>query len=150
MSSSNRLTRRCPSCGSDLRTNVRFCPRCGNKILPASDSKEVGHKDKIENRSVTKLSTNPTVEVKPKVPIVPKVEVPSASSSDGRKEVVEKRVATDKELDEKGLRPKVEKIRQVSNVVLDEAAIDPSLRFLLIASLIFIVFIVLLLLHKLI
>jgi|GEM_PF-2150352 len=39
------------------------------------------------------------------------------------------------------LRPRVEKLREVSTVVLDEAADDPGLRFVIIAALLFLLFI---------
>jgi zinc-ribbon domain len=47
---------------------------------------------------------------------------------------------------EEKLAPRVEKIRQTSAGVLDEAAIDPSLRFVLVAAAIFVLFLILLLL----
>jgi hypothetical protein len=43
---------------------------------------------------------------------------------------------------------RVEKLRKVSSVVIDEAAYDPSLRFLLVAACLFLLFIVLLILSK--
>ena len=43
---------------------------------------------------------------------------------------------------------RVEKIRHVSNVVIEEASYDPSLRFVLVALALFVVFIVLLVLSK--
>ena len=43
---------------------------------------------------------------------------------------------------------RVEKIRQVSSVVIEEASYDPSLRFVLVALVLFIVFIILLVLSK--
>ncbi|HEY6045559.1 MAG TPA: zinc ribbon domain-containing protein [Pyrinomonadaceae bacterium] len=43
---------------------------------------------------------------------------------------------------------RVEKIRQVSNVVIEEASYDPSLRFVLVALGLFVVFIILLVLSK--
>jgi hypothetical protein len=46
---------------------------------------------------------------------------------------------------EENLLPRVERLRQASNVVLDEAAYDPSLRFVLIALALFLVFLALLL-----
>ena len=49
---------------------------------------------------------------------------------------------------EESLLPRVEKLRQASNVVLDEASYDPSLRFVLIAIALFLVFLVLLLASK--
>ena len=48
------------------------------------------------------------------------------------------------------VRGRVEQIRKVSSVVLDQAAYDPSLRFLLVAAAFFILFIVLVILSKVI
>ena len=42
----------------------------------------------------------------------------------------------------------MDKLRRVSSVVIDQAAYDPSLRFLLVAAVLFVVFIVLLILSK--
>ena len=47
-----------------------------------------------------------------------------------------------------GVRGRVEKLRKVSSVVIDQAAYDPSLRFLLVAAVLFLLFIVLLILSK--
>jgi uncharacterized membrane protein YvbJ len=44
----------------------------------------------------------------------------------------------------------VEKWRQISTTVLDEAAYDPSLRFVLVAAVLFILFLVILILSELI
>lgn len=46
------------------------------------------------------------------------------------------------------VRERVEKIRHVSSVVIDQAAYDPSLRFLLVAALLFLLFIVLVIFSK--
>ena len=48
------------------------------------------------------------------------------------------------------VRGRVEKLRKVSSVVLDQAAYDPSLRFLLVAAVLFLLFLVLLILSKVI
>jgi len=45
---------------------------------------------------------------------------------------------------------RVQKMRQISNVVLDEAGYDPSLRFVLVAAALFLLFLLVLLLNKLI
>jgi hypothetical protein len=45
---------------------------------------------------------------------------------------------------------RVEKFRQMSTAVIDEAAYDPSLRFVLVAGALFVLFLVLLLLSELI
>jgi len=42
----------------------------------------------------------------------------------------------------------VEKLRKVSSVVIDQAAYDPSLRFLLVAAALFVLFLILLILSK--
>ena len=46
------------------------------------------------------------------------------------------------------MRPRVDKLRRVSSVVLDEAAYDPSVRFVLVVGVLFVLFLVLLLLSK--
>jgi hypothetical protein len=45
---------------------------------------------------------------------------------------------------------RVEKFRQISGAMIDEAAYDPSLRFVLVAAVLFVLFLVLLLLSELI
>lgn len=47
-----------------------------------------------------------------------------------------------------GVKARVEKIRHVSSVVIDQAAYDPSVRFLLVAAALFLLFLVLLILSK--
>jgi len=49
-----------------------------------------------------------------------------------------------------GVRERVEKLRKVSSMVIDQAAYDPSLRFLLVAAGMFLLFLVLLILSKVI
>ena len=48
------------------------------------------------------------------------------------------------------VRERVEKIKHVSSVMIDQAAYDPSLRFLLVAAVLFVLFLVLLILSKII
>jgi hypothetical protein len=49
-----------------------------------------------------------------------------------------------------GVKGRVEKLRHVSSVVFDQAAYDPSLRFLLVAAALFLLFLVLLIMSKVI
>jgi hypothetical protein len=49
-----------------------------------------------------------------------------------------------------GVKGRVEKLRHVSSVVIDQAAYDPSLRFLLVAAALFLLFLVLLIMSKVI
>lgn len=46
------------------------------------------------------------------------------------------------------VRHRVEKIKHVSSVVIDQAAYDPSLRFLLVAAVLFVLFLVLVIISK--
>ncbi len=55
--------------------------------------------------------------------------------------------AARRELEEVVL-PQVQKLRQVSSVVLEEASYDPSLRFVLVAIVLFVIFLVLLVLSE--
>lgn len=48
------------------------------------------------------------------------------------------------------VRDRVEKIKHVSTVMIDQASYDPSLRFLLVAGVIFVLFLILLILSKMI
>lgn len=48
------------------------------------------------------------------------------------------------------VRERVENIKHVSSVLIDQAAYDPSLRFLLVAAVLFVLFLVLLVLSKVI
>ena len=49
---------------------------------------------------------------------------------------------------DEGVRARVEKFRKVSTIMIDQAAYDPSLRFLLVAAVLFLLFLVLLILSK--
>jgi hypothetical protein len=51
---------------------------------------------------------------------------------------------------QEGVKGRVEKLRHVSSVVIDQAAYDPSLRFLLVAAAMFLLFLVLLIMSKVI
>ena len=55
-----------------------------------------------------------------------------------------------RDLPEGGVRPQFEKVRKASSVVIDEATYDPSVRFVLVAAVLFVLFLVILLLSKMI
>jgi uncharacterized Zn finger protein (UPF0148 family) len=48
------------------------------------------------------------------------------------------------------VRERMEKIKHVSSVMIDQAAYDPSLRFLLVAAVLFVLFVILVILSKVI
>ena len=53
-------------------------------------------------------------------------------------------------LPERSGRPQVEKLRKASSVIINEASYDASLRFVLVAAVLFVLFLVILLLSKII
>jgi cobalamin biosynthesis Mg chelatase CobN len=78
-------------------------------------------------------------------------EAGSASKSQGALGVVGARIqrATTLARDVEGdVVHRVQKVREISSVVLDEAGYDPSLRFVLVAAVVFLVFLIIVLLNK--
>ena len=118
------IARRCSHCGVSLRQNASFCPQCGEQIGDAKVTEAVAMSD--SRTTVTPLPENPT-------PVQTPVAHPSNPTG----------VAGN-------VRERVEKIRHVSSVVIDQAAYDPSLRFILVAAVVFVLFLVLLILSKVI
>jgi hypothetical protein len=118
------IARRCTACGVSLRQRAMFCPLCGNPI--------------------SQVDTAPTEALMPDVaatqPLSAAVPPPppqNAPTPDGVR-------APD------SVRGRVDKFRKVSSIMIDQAAYDPSLRFLLVAAGLFLLFLVLLILSKVI
>ena len=80
---------------------------------------------------------------------IPQPEVPTATTTPLIPETAIETASPPKVHDD-GVRGRVEKLRKVSSVVIDQAAYDPSLRFLLVAAVMFLLFLVLLILSKVI
>ena len=78
---------------------------------------------------------------------IPQAQAPVAATTPLIPETIVESAPAPKVHDE-GVRGRVEKLRKVSSVVLDQAAYDPSLRFLLVAAVLFLLFLVLLILSK--
>jgi hypothetical protein len=160
------ISHRCPSCGAAGRATSQFCPQCGRQLkATASDSlnaPEAAGSQPLQSSSQD-LKTTP-------LPPISKVIEPSSQNAadvsapdamDGNHAVAQ-RVVTGKDesiskrqrvkdaargMVQENVRPRVEKLRQASSTMLEEAsAIDPSLRFIIIAVFLFIIFVVMLLL----
>ena len=99
-----------------------FCPQCGNPVR--------AHEPAPTSISLsdTMIDTAPPPTVETTAAPAPIVHKPADHTVRGR----------------------VEQIRKVSSVVIDQAAYDPSLRFLLVAAAFFILFLVLLIMSKVI
>jgi zinc-ribbon domain len=122
------IARRCTICGASVRQHSMFCPQCGNPIPQASTTTHAVADTIIDTAPTEALrtdlaATQPLSAVAP--PATPKVH-------------------------EDGVLGRLEEIREVSSVVIDQAAHDPSLRFLLVAAGLFLLFLVLLILSKVI
>lgn len=117
-----------------MRKSAAFCPQCGTPIVRYETTKDVPtaatqalHPVTTADDETPKASqTAPTQALHPS-------SNPTPAALHGVAENV---------------RERVEKIRHVSSVVIDQAAYDPSLRFLLVAALLFLLFIVLVILSK--
>jgi hypothetical protein len=125
------ILRRCTSCGVSVRKSAMFCPQCGNPIVQHQMTADVPtaqtqalHKVTTVDDSAEPSQTAPTQAIHP---------APDHAAPSG---VVE------------NVRERVEKIRRVSSVVIDQAAYDPSLRFLLVAAVLFLLCFVLVILSK--
>ncbi len=155
------IARRCHSCGASIRDLAFFCPECGKELKtsgeldrpsestapiesgitsPLVEPKE--QKDQLETNRPAGLPQ----EMKPGA-ANPAKETPRAPAvGDGRGRVqratgLAKSVGGD--VVQRG-----HKLREMSSVVLDEAHYDPSLRFVLVAAALFILFLVIMLLNK--
>jgi hypothetical protein len=156
------ISHRCMACGAAIRSRAQFCPQCGKPLkkassdaLPAAKASEAQPSGRIDRElKTTPLAPTPTM-IEPQ----PQDASSSAESQTAIEAAPEPRAVKDEKHAKKhrvkqatrgvvqeNVRPRVEKLRKASNVVIEEVAIDPSLRFILIAVLIFIIFITLLLL----
>jgi predicted RNA-binding Zn-ribbon protein involved in translation (DUF1610 family) len=127
------IARRCASCGVSVRKSAMFCPQCGNPITRHETKEDVQTAQTQALHTVTTADDDPPTKHSHNAPTQAIRPTPDPSALAGVAENV---------------RDRVEKIRHVSHVVIDQAAYDPSLRFLLVAALLFLLFIVLVILSK--
>ncbi|MGH9968468.1 MAG: hypothetical protein ACREBG_11655 [Pyrinomonadaceae bacterium] len=157
------ISRRCSSCGASIRVRAFFCPQCGKTLSPKPQAieanQESGEKtpeapaqelgeETLGILSTTQLEPDNRVTIPPAVAVQKpaKVHKPGVGAlhADGRARVSRRELGDDDAL--RG----VEKWRQLSSAVLDEAAYDPSLRFVLVAAALFVLFLVMLIVSELI
>ena len=142
------IDRRCTVCGASVRPSAAFCPQCGQAIPGQSQGDETlpeqdAHKTIVSRESDTVAIAREVVpdvsETQPLTafPVRPIETVPASQ------ETTVKKAGADG-----AVKSRVEKLRKVSSVVIDQAAYDPSLRFILVAAGFFLLFLVLLLMSK--
>ena len=137
------ISHRCVSCGASIREPAMFCPDCGKPLAEATPEPQpqvVAEAAAPEVANVTAQDSDKTSDP-PANPVSRAGTYGKARDSLHRASTATRGALADNV-------KRVEKIRHVSSVVLGEATYDPSLRFVLVAIGIFVVFLVLLLLSK--
>jgi predicted RNA-binding Zn-ribbon protein involved in translation (DUF1610 family) len=128
------IARRCSACGVSVRQSAMFCPQCGNPIVKQQTTTEVAHTAPTQAlRPVTTADDSPQ---DPQTTPAKAVHPPTSQPVSALTGVAD------------NVRDRVEKIRHVSSVVIDQAAYDPSLRFLLVAAVLFVLFVILVIISK--
>ena len=164
------IARRCHDCGASVRSGSVFCPQCGKALQgqAANGSATSEASDNLGRRITDPGRNTPTIEQTesvsaPVAPVAPAQENFGRSATGENQlhiEVVEddgggsasKRprvTAAARDVVDEKLSPRVEKLRQASNVMLEEATYDPSLRFVLVAIFLLLLSLFLLLLNYL-
>ena len=168
------IARRCPTCGASIREVALFCPQCGNPQPPrqkgtAPDPETTTKTTAPLESESSQPSMSDTIAIErpedlPKLPdelrsmsdtmVIERPErmtqapvSPGVRGAMGAKIQRATTIARDVEDD---VIHRVQKVREVSSVVLDEAGSDPGLRFVLVAIIVFVLFLVIVLLNKLI
>jgi hypothetical protein len=157
------IAHRCSSCGASVRQSALFCHQCGNAMtdqresppVTANDAQKVNeteasYAEPTSSKQVpAELSkTQPAIDPKTK-PLREQRQATERPPKYGR-ETFERPTRSTRAGLEGNVLGRVDRIRKVSSVVLDQAAYDPSLRFLLVAGALFLLFLILLILSKLI
>jgi hypothetical protein len=161
------ISRRCAACGASIRARAFFCPQCGkalegadvdSAVVPATQPLNEAPVIKAEALSDTIVEGAPVKSSDQTRKLDPsrrnKGRPNRNRTKDDRSETGDGNVRADSaagaNASESNVLQRVEKLRKVSSVVLDEAAYDPSLRFILVAAALFIFFIVIVIINKII
>ncbi len=151
------IFRRCSFCGASIRDNAFFCPQCGLQLQRGSEDETAALHDThdiVRDVTLTEADFQARLPSEPKsspAPVKPAPEVPTVKAAKRAKAEVGARIqrATDKARGvEENVGKRVQKFRELSSVVIDEAGYDPSLRFILVAVILFILFLLIVILNK--
>jgi predicted nucleic acid-binding Zn-ribbon protein len=155
------ISHRCPACGVSIRDageRVMFCPECGHALAETNAEKSSPEAGETANPG------EPAADVVPPQVTWPAPDEKAKPDSDEDKH--QKPVSEDRHGARERTREtlqrasqrtrgaiednvkRVEKIHHMSSAVLEEATYDPSLRFVLVALGLFVLFVVLLVLSK--
>jgi hypothetical protein len=154
------IARRCPWCGIAIREQAFFCPQCGkdltqlhadfNATIVESAPPQSTQRD-TDELIAPAAAEEPAAKPVPAVPVVAKSRKPAIGQQALGKMGAGIQKATHVARDVEGnVAHRVQKLRDASSVVIDEASYDASLRFVLVAVVLFILFLVILFLSKVI
>lgn len=150
-----QIAHRCPSCGASIRVRALFCPHCGETLPEFQPKSADGSSDQVSDKKGRKgrlgggrSERSPSKEVP--VEDVSAAAVPRNQGMQGARDTVNRARVAARDVIEEDLFQGVEKLRHISSVVLDEAAYDPSLRFVLVAAVLFVLFLVILVVSEMI
>ena len=156
------ILHRCESCGAIIREAAMFCPECG-KPLAVTKQEEPDVNDKASAGPSTEAAASTSEQSMPSSGMenhAANADQAKADSEPVKAATSERHGARERTRETlhrastaaRGAieRPvkQVEKIHHVSTVMLEEAHYDPSLRFVLVALGLFILFVILLVLSK--
>lgn len=162
------IARRCLACGATIRDRALFCPQCGNAV--GDETKKLDESADVYTQSLhqatqdlsaethtqplNRLSQDPTVEDRtipePVAATHPLITQPPSDHPMTQPSTRLQRAAAGAKEFEGDVIQRVDQIRRVSSVVIDQASHDPSLRFILVAASLFILFLTILIMSKLI
>ncbi len=168
------IARRCLDCGASVRGSAFFCPQCGRPLKAgAAGVGSAAEAPELHARRKTDGGLNASTVGLPEstpAPVASDLAATQASftldaleenhqpaevaavrtmEEDGAISKRQRMTTAARDMVEEKLSPRVEKLRQASNVMLEEASYDPSLRFVLVAAAIIVLSLLLLLLNYL-
>jgi len=163
------IARRCPWCGVAIREQAFFCPQCGKDLTQLhpdfSATIVESAPPETKNRDTAELIEPATAKEPGKAAppeVAPRDGAPiESAAAKPRKAAIGQQAlgkmgagiqkATHVARDVEGnVAHRMQKLRDASSVVIDEASYDASLRFVLVALVLFILFLVILFLSKVI
>jgi len=154
------IARRCPWCGVAIREQAFFCPQCGKDLtqlhpdfsatIVESAPPETKKRDTAELIEPAAPKESPAKVAPPEAVPVKTRKAPIGQQALGKMGAgIQKATHVARDV-EGNVAHRVQKLRDASSLVIDEASYDASLRFVLIAVLLFIMFLVILFLSKVI
>ena len=150
------ILQRCHACGATIREQAFFCPECGKPLRtsaaapvekqPQSNARRASQITNQSSGSDEKASAGSKPSNTPAaVKDVPRTD--RLGARERTRETLHRASTAARGAIEDNVK-RVEKIHHVSTVMFEEAHYDPSLRFVLVALGLFVVFIILLVLSK--